>query len=239
MTPANESALRAKTEPAPSCVDLKGGNHETAKRGADGAGQVVGGSVQRDGIRDELAGHELGHDSLPGRIIERGADIEQGRKRKQRPGRNVAQEGEHSQQGNGAEHPGLPEDEQLAAVENVCGGASEQAKQQHRKGRRGLHERDEQGGAGERGHQPGASRVLHPGADGGDGRGDPAVAEERDMQRREAGSNGGERKLRRRARCLERKGALRLVYRQVCPLSRVKKRWGVPAGNPVRSRRAS
>ena len=43
------------------------------------------------------------------------------------------------------------------------------------------------GRGGEDGHQPGAGGVLHPGADGGDGGGDPAVAEEGDGEGLEAG----------------------------------------------------
>ncbi len=66
------------------------------------------------------------------------------------------------------------------AVEDVGCGSGEEAEEEDGEGGRGLHEGDEQRGGGEDRHEPSAGGVLHPGADGGDGGGDPTVAEERD-----------------------------------------------------------
>ena len=98
----------------------------------------------------------------------------------------MAEEGEDGEDGDAGEHPGLPEDEELAAVEDVGGGSGEKAEQEDRKAGGGLHEGDEQRRGGERCHEPGAGCVLHPSAEVGDGTGDPAVSEERDAQGRES-----------------------------------------------------
>ena len=164
----------------------EGRDHEAAEGRADGAGEVVAGGVERDRVGDERAGNELGNDGLPGGVVHRRADVEQAGEGEQRPGRDVAEEGEHGEDGDADEHPRLPEDEQAAALEDVGGGAGEQAEAEDGQAGGGLHEGDQQGRGGEGGHQPGAGGVLHPGADAGDGGGDPAIAKERDPQGAEA-----------------------------------------------------
>lgn len=170
---------------------FEGGDHEAAEGGADGAGEVVGGGIEGDGVGDEFAGDELGDDGLPGGIVHGGADVEQEGEGEQGPGGDVSEEGEDGEDRDRSEHPDLPEDEEAAAVKDVGGGAGKQAQDENGKGGRGLHESDEQRRGGEGGHQPGACGVLHPGADGRDGAGDPAIAEERDAERSEAGGGRG------------------------------------------------
>ena len=104
---------------------LEGCDHESAEGRAYGSGEVVAGGVEGDGVGDELTGDQLGDDGLPSRVVHGRADIEQEREGEQRPGGDVADEGEDGEDAYGDEHPGLPEDEELAAVEDVGGGSGE------------------------------------------------------------------------------------------------------------------
>ena len=104
---------------------LEGCDHESAEGRAYSSGEVVAGGVEGDGVGDELAGDQLGDDGLPRRVVHGRADIEQEREGEQCPGGDVADEGEDGEDAYGDEHPGLPEDEELAAVEDVGGGSGE------------------------------------------------------------------------------------------------------------------
>ncbi len=123
-------------------------------------------------------GNELGDDGLPSGVVHRRAYVEQESEGQQRNRGDHPSKGEDGKDRNRGEHPGLPEDENAAAIVDVGGGAGEQAEKKDRQACGGLHEGDEEGRGCKDRHQPGAGCVLHPGADTGDGGGDPAVAEE-------------------------------------------------------------
>ena len=74
--------------------------------------------------------------ALPGRVVHRRADVEQRGEGQQRPRRDVAEEGKDRKDADRGQHPGLPEDEQLAAVEDVGRGAREQAENENREATR-------------------------------------------------------------------------------------------------------
>ena len=191
---------------------LKGGDHQAAQRGADGAGEIVGGGVQRDAVGHQLARHEFGHNRLPCWIVHRRTDVQQEGERQQRPRRDVAEEGENSEDADRAQHPALPEDQQAAAVEEVRGGPGQQPQTEHRQAGRRLHQRDQQRRRSQRGHQPGARGVLHPGADARDRGGDPAIAKDRNAQRSKAAQRLVGGSIVRRIWCLEGHCIQCLVY---------------------------
>ncbi len=164
-------------------------HHHAAERRTNRPRQIVRRRVQRHGIGDQLARHQLRNDRLPRWVVHRRTRIEQKRKRQQRPWRNMPEKRKHGQQCHRGQHPRLPKDQQLAPVEDVGGRAGQQPQQQHRQRSRRLHQRDQQRRRGQNRHQPRSRRILHPRPNRRDGRRDPTVAKQRNPQRRETRSH--------------------------------------------------
>ena len=162
----------------------EGRDGQAAESRAESAGEVESGAVERYGLGKLLARDELGNDGLPCGAVHGRADAEQEGEAEQHPGRDDVEEGEHAEQSDRGEHPGLPEEQQAAAVEDVGGGSGEEAEHHHGQAGRGLHQRDQQRRRREHRHQPGAGGVLHPAAEVGDGGGDPEIPKEGSFQRR-------------------------------------------------------
>ncbi len=161
-------------------------DRQAAHGGSQGAGEVKPGAVEGDGIRQLRAGNHLRHNRLPRGAVHGRADIQQEGKNQQDPGRDDVEEREHAEDGDGRQHPRLPENEQPAAIENIRRRPRQQAQNDHRQAGRGLHQGDEQGGRGEHRHQPGAGRILHPSAQVGHNGGQPQIAKKRHRKRLKA-----------------------------------------------------
>ncbi len=88
-------------------------------------------------------------------------------------------------------HPGLGEEQQLAAIDHIGDGARRQHHEKHCDAARRLHQSHHQRRHGERRHQPCGADVLHPGAGVADDGGDPEGAEQRLLQRSQGAAPSG------------------------------------------------
>ena len=165
----------------------EGGHGEASEGRAYGARQIESRTVERDRVGQFVARHQFGDDRLPGGIVHRAADIQQEGEHQECGGRDDSDHGQDAQHRHRGQHPGLPEDQQAAAVEDVRGSAGGKSEEEYRKAGRGLHERDQQRRRGQRGHQPRARGILHPASEVGDDRGDPAIAKEGPAEGRPSG----------------------------------------------------
>ena len=153
-------------------------SHEkAAEGGAEGAGEVEADAVERDGGGHPVAGDEVLEEGLPPRQVNRRSQAQQQKKHEQTPGTEVSAPCGGSHQRGGRHHPELGNREQASPVDKIRQGAPRHSEEEGGCACRGLHESDEQGGGGQRGHHPGRRRTVHDGPEIGDKVGDPEIAE--------------------------------------------------------------
>ena len=162
-----------------------GGDHRTAHRRPEGAGEVEADRVQRHRRRQLAARHDLAHHRLPGRPVERRAGADQEGEQQQARRREQAGGPDRGEAERRRGHPQLRHQQHPAPVPEIGHDAGEQREQEDRRQDRGLDQGHHVRRAGQRGHQPGGTDALHQPADRPHQIGEPDGAEQRQPQRRQ------------------------------------------------------
>ena len=141
-------------------------DQQAGQRRADHAAEVERRAVEADRVGQVVRADHLHDEGLPGRVVERGAQTEQGREDEDVPDRDDAGEVEHAERDRDQAHERLGEDQQLALGVAVGEHPAPRAEEQHRQELQpgGDAERDAVV-VGELDDQPVLGDALHPGAD--------------------------------------------------------------------------
>ncbi|CVB78118.1 Uncharacterised protein [Serratia marcescens] len=149
------------------------GQQQAAGRRADGAGDVDAQRIQRHGVFQLGARHQLRHDRLPGRPHQRRADAADKGQRQQVFHRQRTGLRQQQQAAADAGQQNLHEDQKAPPIENVRQYPGRDRQQEHRQRGGGLHQRHRRGVARQIGDQPRAGDVAHKAADVAEHRGTP------------------------------------------------------------------
>ena len=166
------------------------GDDQAAECGADRARDVDAERIERDRLLQRGPRYELGNDRLKGGSGEGRAHRDGGGEGEQYPRVGQARERQHRQDRGAGQAEQLCAHQQLAPVDDVGERPGGEREDEHREGRRRLHQRDHQRVGRERGHQPARADIVHPGADVRDDGRDPQRAEHR-VRKRTRGRRGG------------------------------------------------
>ena len=162
-------------------------DQRAGERRPDRPGQVEADAVQRNGLYEVLARHQLRHDRAPGRGGQRGADADGEGQRQQPEGGHRVRHGQRGERDRGEDRPELRADQEHTPIDDVGQRTARKRQQEHRHDGRRLHHRDDERLRCEGGHQPSGAGVLQPGAEPCDQVGDPQAAEGRIAERQQGG----------------------------------------------------
>src|SRR6266436_5189953 len=101
-----------------------GGDDQSAEGGTHSARDVEADRIESDGRGVIFAADDVGSERLPCGVVHDRAKSEDEGEEQQDPRRDVAEQGEDTEQAGGGDHPGLRDQEEAAAVRHVgeCAG---------------------------------------------------------------------------------------------------------------------